>query len=63
MRLIDADQLRKELNALIAKYPAWSREDNIIHVLMKMIDEAPSVLGKELELYTIEQETKDLPFQ
>ena len=62
MRLIDTDQLRKELNALIAKYPAWSVEDNIIHVLTKMIDEAPSVLGKELELYTIEQETKDLPF-
>ena len=62
MRLIDADQLKKELNALIEMYPAWSREDNIIHVLTKMIDEAPSILGKELELYTIEQETKDLPF-
>ena len=62
MRLIDANQLRKELNALTKIYPAWSVENNIIHVLTKMIDEAPSVLGKELELYTIKQETKDLPF-
>ena len=62
MRLIDADQLKKELNALTENYPAWNGEDNIIRILTKMIEEAPSVLGKELELYTIEQETKDLPF-